>query len=206
MSVEVKVCGLTSRDDALAAAEYGADYLGFVLYPKSPRGITAARLAGIADALAPSLRLVGVFVNESRSLVEQVASDCRLHAVQLHGDESAQAFREMPVPVWRAVRLGDDGIWQPPVEAWAVSRYVVDAAPPVVYGGAGVVADWGRAALLAESRPVMLAGGLTADNVADAVRTVRPLGVDASSGVESMPGKKDLACLKQFIEAARQAA
>jgi phosphoribosylanthranilate isomerase len=137
--------------------------------------------------------------------VAEVARACALHAVQIHGDERAEDFARMPVPVWRAVRIEPGGNGPaPPPEQWpAAVRYVVDAAGAGKYGGSGRVADWAAAAGLARSHPVMLAGGLRAGNVARAIRAVRPLGVDVSSGVESRPGKKDLGQLEAFVRNAR---
>lgn len=200
--VEVKICGITNLEDARAALELGADYLGFVLYPKSPRYITGSALAAILDKLPGTCRAVGVFVNDSRSVVASVATECRLHAVQLHGDECATDFPEMPVPVWRAVWLRDK-VWTPTPDDWAVDRYVVDAAAKGVYGGAGRSADWKAAAAFATQHRIMLAGGLTPDNVAKAIRAVNPAGVDVVSGVESKPGKKDLRKVAAFVRKAK---
>jgi phosphoribosylanthranilate isomerase len=200
--IEVKICGLTNRDDALAALEAGADYLGFVLYSKSPRGIDAARLAQIVEGLPGTFRAVAVFVNEPRANVERLAGDCGLHAVQIHGDERSGGLASMAVPVWRALRISQ-GVCTPVPESWPAARYVVDAAAPGIYGGSGQVAEWSAARALAERYPVMLAGGLTPDNVADAIRAVRPVGVDVASGVEVTPGRKDWAKVRRFIAIAR---
>jgi phosphoribosylanthranilate isomerase len=201
-NTEVKICGLTNRDDAAAAAAAGADYLGFVLYSGSPRGITAMDLARILDKLENMGNLVGVFVNEPRASVEKTAVDCGLCAVQIHGDEGPEGFVDFPVPVWRAVCV-EGSTASPSPRAWPAARYVVDAAVAGMYGGTGQAADRDAAARLAAELPVMLAGGLRPDNVAAAVRAVRPLGVDTASGVEAEPGKKDHAKLKAFIEAVR---
>ncbi|MCK5849620.1 MAG: phosphoribosylanthranilate isomerase [Kiritimatiellae bacterium] len=202
--IEVKICGLTSRDDALAALEYGADYLGFVLYDASVRSITPGKMAGILDRIDVPYRAVGVFVNSVRADVEKIASDCNLHAVQLHGDEMACDFVEMPVQVWRSVCM--DGGARDAAGEWNAARYVVDAAVRGMYGGTGVTADWGMAAEFAVKHPVILAGGLNPDNIADGIKNVRPLGVDSASGVESVPGKKDLKKVQEFIKRARQSA
>jgi phosphoribosylanthranilate isomerase len=200
--IEVKICGLTNLDDAVAALECGADYLGFVLYAKSPRFITPAKIVQILGKINSPFKAVGVFVNMPRADVETAAADCGLHAVQLHGDESADEFAGMPLPVWRALKF-ERALVNPSPEKWAVVRYVVDAAVHGQYGGTGVMADWQRAAAIARKKPVMLAGGLTPDNVTDAIAAVNPLGVDVVSGVEAKPGKKDLNKLKQFIHAAK---
>lgn len=205
MPVEIKICGCTNYDDAAAALDAGADYLGFVLYQKSPRYISPAGIAGIVSRLGGRCRAVGVFVNESRDFVTQIASDCSLHAVQLHGDEKPDDFRNLTVRIWRATWL-KAGVYSPEPDLWDVDRYVLDAAAGGLYGGTGLTTDWQRAAGFAGSHSVMLAGGLNPDNVAGAVRTVRPLGVDVVSGVEAGPGRKDHAKVKAFIRTVRELA
>jgi phosphoribosylanthranilate isomerase len=202
--VEIKICGLTTRDDAAAALEAGADYVGFVFWARSPRAVAPGAVARIVAVLGAEAKAVGVFVNASPKEVVRIVGDCGLHAAQIHGDERAEAFAGIGCRVWRAVRR-IRGRWQPAPGRWRAERYVVDAAVEGRYGGSGVLADWPAAAQLAGRRPVMLAGGLTPDNVAPAVRMVRPLGVDVSSGVESAPGRKDYREMKRFIRAARSA-
>lgn len=199
---DIKICGLTNLPDARTAWEFGADFLGFVLYAGSPRGISGRALRRIAEGLDVGASLVGVFVNERPEMVARIASDCRLCAVQLHGDERIEDFAELKVPVWRAVRARQ-GLAVPLPEHWPASRYVVDADAPGEYGGTGRTADWSFAADLAGRFSIMLAGGLTAGNVGEAVRIVRPAGVDVAGGVESEPGKKDYQRLKAFIAAVR---
>lgn len=201
----VKICGLANYDDALAALEAGADYLGFVTYAKSPRGIDAKALRAICEKLPSGARKVGVFVNASRATVETVACDCGLTAIQLHGDEASGEFQAMPLPLWRAVRLSDR-LCRPPADQWPAEYYVVDAAPAGVYGGAGRTADWSAAAEFARRHATLLAGGLTPENVIEAVSAVRPAGVDVASGVEAAPGHKDRARVRAFIARARAAA
>lgn len=201
---EIKICGLTNLDDALAAVELGADYIGFVTYAKSPRSVTPATITTILSAIRVPFKAVGVFVNEPRSSVENIAEDCGLYAVQLHGDETPGDFPSMRVPVWRAVRLTERKE-VPSISGWHAERYVIDAAPAGVYGGAGVAADWQHARKIAERHPVMLAGGLTPANVSNALLEVHPLGVDVSSGLESSPGKKDIVAMERFVRAVRQA-
>lgn len=201
MAVEVKICGMTQADDVRAAVDCGADYVGFVLYAGSPRGITAKTMRKVLRE-SPACRAVGVFVNETRETVQAIAEDCGLYAVQVHGDEDPEEFADYPRRLWRAVRLSRAGAPER-ADAWQAERYVIDAAVPGVYGGSGVRADWAAAGDFARQHPVMLAGGLTADNVAEAVQTVQPLGVDVSSGVERGPGRKDHANMKRFIERAK---
>ena len=200
--LDIKICGLTNLDDAKAALDAGADLLGFVLYPKSPRYITALQMRSLLDRLPGSVRAVGVFVNGRPGGIHKVAADCGLYAVQIHGDESPEGFADMLPRVWRAVRFSG-GTYHPTPESWLAARYVLDASAPGRYGGTGKKIDWVVAGKFARKFPAMLAGGLTPENVVEAIRTVRPLGVDVTSGVEASPGKKDHARLTQFISRAR---
>lgn len=202
MSIEVKICGITNLGDALSALEFGADYLGFILYPESPRAITVKALVQLLAGVGKDCRAIGVFVNERRDEVEKTAADCGLFAVQVHGDENAAEFVDFPIPVWRAVKQVS-GSWFPKPSEWTAERYVVDSSIAGMYGGTGVTGDWDKAAGFAKRYPVMLSGGLTADNVREAIRLVKPKGVDVASGVEASPGKKDFQKLKAFMENAR---
>ena len=202
--LEIKICGLTNVEDALAAWEFGADWLGFILHPPSPRYITPADLRQLRARLPAEARCVGVFVNASAADVRHVMNDCGLTIAQMHGDENFEEFARMTDHVWRALRLSANGAIPNPAN-WQAARYVLDADVPGLYGGSGQCADWQQAATLARQYPVMLAGGLTPDNVGAAIQTVRPLGVDVAGGVEKTPGKKDIRKLHAFITAARQA-
>lgn len=204
MATEIKICGLTNARDAQAALDAGADYLGFVMYPKSPRANSAENLQQVCGQLPSDARVVGVFVNETPETVARIAESSSLYAVQIHGDELPDGFGGMPVPVWRAVHRRENA-WQPEPAAWPAARYVVDAAPPGQYGGSGIESDFDAAADLAGTRPLMLAGGMRPDNVTGAVKIVRPVGVDVSSGVESSPGCKDHGLIREFIQSVRNA-
>ncbi len=201
----IKICGLTSLDDARAARDAGADFLGFVLFPGSGRAVTPAVMARIAGRLDQPPPLVGVFVNQPADEVARIAGDCNLSAVQLHGDEDWADYASLPQPVWRAFRLVQ-GAPRPDPANWPAARFVLDAAAGGSYGGTGCRADWAAGAQLARRWPLMLAGGLTPENVAAAVRQVRPLGVDVSGGVEKAPRCKDRRRLVAFVRAARAAA
>ena len=204
--MDVKICGLTNYDDAMVAIEAGADYLGFVLYPKSPRGIRPLALAKLAERLSGhTAGLVAVVVNESVEQVRAIAGDCNLSAAQIHGDERAEEFVDgVGVPLWRAVKLMEGQV-EPTVEAWTFAeRYVVDAAVPGEYGGTGERADWEQARLFAQASRAMLAGGLTSENVAEAIAAVSPWGVDVSSGVEREPGRKDWPAVRRFVREAKR--
>ncbi len=200
----IKICGLTTLDDARFAVEQGATYLGFVLYRQSPRSVTPKHLNRIISKLPRGVRAVGVFVNEDPAVVRQVVDDCGLYAIQLHGDEAPEGFTGMPVPIWRAVRM-KEGVWLPNPEGWRPELYVMDAASEG-YGGSGVAVDWEAAAGFAAQHRSLLAGGLTPENVGEAIEKVHPAGVDVSSGVELSPGRKDHKKILEFIYAAQKAA
>jgi len=199
----IKVCGITRLTDALHAVEQGATAIGFVLWPRSPRAVTVERAAEIIAELPSSVMTVGVFVNEPIDGIRQVAERTRLTAVQLHGDEPPAYADALDWPVIRAVSVDDIG---EVAEAWSAdTALLIDNIDPVRRGGTGAAIDWSQAADIAQRRRVVLAGGLTPDNVASAIRAVRPYGVDVSSGVESAPGVKDFQKVAQFIANAREA-
>lgn len=199
---EIKICGITNLDDARAACEAGADYLGFVLFNKSPRAVSPATLRRIREKLDTKTKCVGVFVNQSPSAVAQIASDCGLDVVQLCAEEQPKAFRPLPLKIWRVIRIRNGLAWPSPSK-WPAERYVLDSSRAGLYGGTGVVADWAPAARISKIHKIMLAGGLKPANVADAIRIVRPFGVDVSSGIECRRGKKDHDKMRFFIEAIR---
>src|SRR5688572_4198652 len=191
---KVKICGITNAEDAVAAAEAGADALGFIFYQKSPRYIVPAVAAQIIAGLPPLITPVGVFVNEGLATVRSIMDTCGLAMAQLHGDEPAMYCRELSRPAMKAFRLKDRGSLLALAEyqgRGGVRGFVLDRFSEVAYGGTGQVTDWALAAEVAKTASVLLAGGLTPDNVTDAIRSVRPYAVDVSSGVESVPGKKD---------------
>jgi phosphoribosylanthranilate isomerase len=184
----VKICGITRREDAEIAVAHGAAAIGFVFWPESPRFVDPYRARQIAAVLPPFVSTVGVFVNQSSEYINGVASVVPLAAIQLHGDEPPALAALLSRPVMKAVTQVDGAA----VDVWpAHVTLLVDAHDPIKHGGTGARADWHAAASLARRRRVFLAGGLTADNVADAIAEVRPFGIDVSSGVESSPGVKD---------------
>jgi phosphoribosylanthranilate isomerase len=197
----IKICGITNLEDALAAVDEGATALGFVFHPPSPRAVSEETAAGIIARIPPSVWKVGVFVDRDPSEIGRIVAACGLDVAQLHGSESpAQAPRG--VRVWKALRAGPDGLeagW--PVEA--AEAFVLDTASGAGFGGTGKTFPWHWA----RSFPgkVILAGGLDASNVAEAVRVAQPWGVDASSRLEFAPGRKDPAKVREFVRAARAA-
>ncbi len=201
MRVRVKICGITRSEDARLAVSLGADALGFIFWPGSPRAIAADLAKSIVDAVPRSVTRVGVFVDALPDDVAWLVSRVGLDAVQLHGQEEIRPFEGVGATLVKAVRLETDRDVERAAALPDFVTLLVDAADRRLPGGTGRQADWQRAARLAAGRPIMLAGGLDAGNVADAVRTVRPWAVDVSSGVERYPGIKDPERLTRFFEA-----
>jgi phosphoribosylanthranilate isomerase len=207
--MQVKICGITRLADALAALEAGADLLGFNFYSKSPRFLSLAACAAISGELrrraSPAL-LVGVFVNPSQAEVELALERCGLDLAQLSGDEPAELVRALGGRAFKALRPAsaqelDQALLDYPARALPPAL-LLDANRPGAYGGTGQAADWDLAAEAARRVPVLLAGGLTPLNVAEAIRRVQPWGVDVASGVESAPGRKDGQKMAEFVRAA----
>jgi phosphoribosylanthranilate isomerase len=196
--IGIKICGITRLDDALAAAALGVDALGFVLWAASPRATTAAAIGPIVDALPPFVTTVGVFVDPSADDVAR-ARDAGLQVAQVHGVIPALPTGMRLLP---AVSLGGGpGTVNPAVPG--AGAVLVDAHDPVRRGGTGQIVDWSRVRLVSALRPVILAGGLTPENVGTAIREARPTAVDVSSGVERVPGLKDHDKLAAFVAAVR---
>ena len=198
--VKVKVCGITRRDDALLAADLGASAVGFVFWPRSPRYIEPAAAAAISLDLPADVAPVGVFVDPTASEVQRIAMQAGLAAVQLHGDEPATLCDGLPYRVLKAVPVAGDGTHAAADRVPSRVTVLLDARDPVRKGGTGRTVDWKLAADVAVRRRVFLAGGLCPENVAAALRTVRPYGIDVSSGVEAQPGRKNAGRLRLFFE------
>ena len=200
--VRVKICGNITLKDTMAAVEAGADAVGFVFYAKSPRAVSPKSVAAIVSHLPPFVTPVGVFVNEKPDVVRQVMSDCGIHLAQLHGDESPQYCAELKQPAIKAIRVRnhEDLSILPSyrVEAILLDTYVEDAI-----GGTGTTFEWNLAIEAKAWGSIILAGGLTPDNVVEAISRVRPYGVDVSSGVESSPGVKDPAKVRALIQSVK---
>ncbi len=193
----VKICGITRVEDAAAAVDCGAGALGFVFWPESPRCIDPHRARAIVATLPPFVTPVGVFVNQPAEYVRGVASLVRLGAVQLHGDETVGYAAGIATPAIKAVTVAD-----PQLSVWPVrTTLLLDVGDKEKRGGTGRTIDWTAAARLAAQRKILLAGGLTPENVAEAVAQVRPFGIDVSSGVERSPGIKDHRRLLALFEA-----
>ena len=197
----VKICGITRLEDAHAAVAVGANAIGFIFWPDSPRFIDPYRARAIARSLPPFVTPVGVFVDQPADYVSAVASLVPLGTVQLHGSETPEYAAGIARPILKAVTLADPdpGRWPSRV------MLLLDVHDPVKRGGTGRTIDWEAAASVAARRPVLLAGGLTPENIGEAMTRVRPRGVDVSSGVESAPGIKSherLTALFRAIHAA----
>jgi len=215
----VKICGITTLEDALAAVELGADMLGFNFYPKSKRYIDPAVCASIqADlqVLRREVIAVGVFVNATAEEIQAISRKCNLDYAQLSGDETPVYCGELQVPWIKGLRPRGEAEALAGSRAYAslpnpagrnsdVPRLLVDAYHPHEYGGTGRTGDWSAARQLAKNIPILLAGGLNPENVAEAVRQVQPAGVDVASGVESRPGMKDKQKMARFIERSKNA-
>jgi phosphoribosylanthranilate isomerase len=198
----LKVCGITRLVDARHALQQGATALGFVFWERSPRAVSTAQAREIIAALPNGTTAVGVFVNESAEQVRKVAAVTGVKAVQLHGDETAEGFDGFDCPLFRSVTLDDLATSS---RGWpAETTFLLDASDRVRRGGTGKAIDWSRAAAAARQHRIVLAGGLTPLNVEEAIRTVRPYGVDVSSGVESSPGIKDFEKVSAFLANARR--
>lgn len=198
---KIKICGIKTVYDALAALNAGADLLGFNFYPKSPRHIEVGTCRDIMSVMRRygHITYVGVFVNTSMAEVRATMKTCGLSLAQLHGDESAEMVQSLDGRAFKAFR-GVPGNLSGFVRDHAPAL-LVDASVKGAYGGTGVTADWRGAAKLARQYPILLAGGLTPENVAEAVQQVNPWGVDVASGVESVPGLKDAKKMKAFVKA-----
>ncbi len=212
----IKICGITNVDDALTAVDAGADALGFVFYEKSPRKVDLQTTRKIVQALPKAIEKVGVFVNQDEDSICAAADEAGLTAVQLHGDSLnphiADEILERRPDIKVVIAISMDqkkpeaGVvkWNPK----AVHAFLVDAANTATYGGSGETFDWQASRpsveAIARAGRVVVAGGLDPDNVGEAIRILKPWGVDVSSGVEASPGKKDPEKLRDFIKAARR--
>ncbi|MBC8094401.1 MAG: phosphoribosylanthranilate isomerase [Akkermansiaceae bacterium] len=203
MSVKVKICGIANVADGLTAAEAGADMIGLMFYERSPRNISIATAAEISRALSPFIVKVGVFVNPTEDAVLRAIGECGVTLLQFHGEETPEFCTQFGVMSMKAFRVRDaeslNALPNYQTDAWLLDAYSPDA-----HGGTGAKFNWDLAIEAKKlGKPIFLAGGLTPENISDAVRKVEPFGVDVSSGVESAPGKKDHAKVRAFIQAVR---
>jgi phosphoribosylanthranilate isomerase len=205
--VLVKICGITNAADAHAAIDAGANLLGFNFYPRSPRFIAKADAAKIRTQLPAEVEPVGVFVNATVQDIADLHREIKFAAVQLHGDEPSELAGELSrmLKVIKAFRVAADFPLETLHAYRGASAFLLDAAEAGQYGGTGHTTDWQLARKAAAMHRIILAGGLTVENVGEAIRLIRPYGVDVASGVESKPGRKDHGRLREFIEEVRRA-
>jgi phosphoribosylanthranilate isomerase len=201
---KIKICGIKTINDALAAMDAGADLIGFNFYPKSPRYVEVGMCRNIMSVVRQDGRAksVGVFVNAFVGEILATMETLGLNLAQLHGDETVEMLNQLDgkgFKAFRGIPESVDGFIRSESPA-----FLVDASVKVLYGGSGVTADWEGAAELAKKYPLLLAGGLTPENVAEAVSRVKPWGVDVASGVESAPGEKDASKMKAFVQAVKR--
>jgi len=204
---KIKICGIKTVDDALAAVDAGADLIGFNFYPKSPRYVEVGHCRGIMSTVRKygHVKFVGVFVNATVAEINATMETCGLSLAQLHGDETPEMMNELDGKAFKAFRgISTDFETDKRIRTDGAPAFLIDAAVKGLYGGSGVTADWNEVTKLAKKYPLLLAGGLTPENVADAVRQVNPWGVDVASGVESAPGEKDSRKMKAFVKAVRE--
>ena len=200
MDTKIKICGITNLADAQLAVELGADALGFIFYPKSPRYIKVTDAANICNRLPPFVTKVGVFVDELEYEIEKALNYCLLTALQFHGEEPPGFCSKFAAKSIKAIRVRDEKSLQTAAE-YDVDALLLDTYTEKERGGTGKTFDWSVAVKAKEiGPPIILSGGLTTVNVQDAIRKVRPYAVDVSSGVEREPGKKDSEKLRRFIE------
>jgi phosphoribosylanthranilate isomerase len=200
MPTKIKICGITNMPDAQLAMELGADALGFIFYPKSPRYIPVTKAADICNALPPFVTKVGVFVDELEYEIEKAVGECLLNALQFHGEEPPGFCVKFAAKSIKAIRMRDEDSLRAAAE-YDVDALLLDTYTDTERGGTGKTFDWSLAIKAKQlGPPIILSGGLTTVNVQEAIRKVRPYAVDVSSGVEREPGKKDPEKLRRFIE------
>jgi len=205
METRVKICGITNLADAQAAAEAGADALGFIFYEKSPRFVSLETAVEISKQLAPAPMRVGVFVNAPEDFIRRAISECGLAMLQFHGDEPPDFCTQFGLMNMKAFRIRNAESLKE-IPEYKTNAYLLDAFSSTTLGGTGEAFNWDLAIEAQKfGKPIFLAGGLTPGNVADAVRKVQPFAVDVSSGVESSPGIKDQVKVRTFIKAAKAA-
>lgn len=202
----VKICGITNWPDAKAACDAGANMLGFNFYDKSLRRVSTVEAATMRSKLPPGVEPVGLFVNAKPAEIASLHAFVRFNAAQLHGDESPAIVSEVSrtVPVIKAFRVAADFPLPTLDKYHDAFAFLLDGSRAGQFGGTGTSADWNVARRAAAAHRIILAGGLTPENVGAAIRSVRPYAVDVASGVETKPGKKDHARLREFIEEVRR--
>jgi phosphoribosylanthranilate isomerase len=200
---QVKICGITNKEDAICAVDCGAAALGFIFYPRSPRYIKPANARKLIRVLPDELVKVGVFVNEKADEIKKVMKYCGLDMIQLHGDETPEYCRDFPTAqVIKALELKNEADFVY-AKSYHVGAILVDSRHAGLYGGTGRKSNWDLASRIRNKKPLILSGGLSEKNVAEALKVVAPAALDINSGVESKPGKKSHANLTRIFEIIR---
>ena len=202
MRTRIKICGLTRVEDAVAAAQLGADAIGLI-FAESPRRVTAEQALKITRTLPPFVTIVGVFVNEEIRVVEKLHKEIGFHIAQLHGSEDRDYIAHLEVPSFKSFSVRDKSVLEQ-IEELRPSSFLLDSYRPDRAGGTGQTFDWSIAVKAKAYGSIILSGGLHSGNITEALQTVRPWAVDVSSGVEAEPGKKDMEQLQAFIEKVHQ--
>ena len=197
--VKVKICGMTNLNDVKVAVDGGVDAVGFIFYKKSPRSVTMQAVMEIVLELPPFVDSVGVFVNETAEQINKIADHCKLDRVQLHGDESPAFCKKIRRRVIKAIRVKDIQSLKK-LSDYPVSSFLLDTFSEDQYGGTGKVFDWNLAYPAKKYGPIILAGGLTPNNVRQVIQRIQPYGVDVCPGVESQPGIKKQKKMQAFLK------
>lgn len=198
----IKICGITHLKDALTAVDAGADALGFIFVPDTPRFVNSDQVAAIVAELPPFVTTVGIFANKDAAKIKTIADQCRLDAVQLHADVTPEFCRNLDKKVIKVVRVKDESSLSI-LSDYDVNAFLLDTYVEGKMGGTGKVFDWNLALRAKHYGRIIVAGGLKPDNVVQAVRRVKPYGVDVGSGVESEPGRKDSDKIRKFVDAVK---
>lgn len=198
----IKICGISRLEDALVAAESGATAIGFNFYSRSKRYVTPRIAAKISTQLSNSVKRVGVFVNAGRNEIEAIRNEVPLDMLQFHGDEMPEAINGYTIPVIKAVRITTAPF--DVLARYSVDAFLLDSFSPEEFGGTGKIFDWNIARQATSFGNIILAGGLTPENIEEAISSAHPFGVDVSSGVEISPGIKDHEKVKLFVQRARK--
>ena len=204
MRTRVKICGITRVEDALAAVNAGADAIGLVFYAPSPRCVNVAQAQKIVAAIPPFVSVVGLFVNAPTAEIQFILSQVRLDIIQYHGDETPDVCKQINLPYYKAIRVkAESNLLQYALEFESAKALLLDTYTEAAFGGTGQVFDWN---LIPKNmtKPVILAGGLTAENVAHAIKQVQPYAVDVSGGVEVVKGIKDIAKIAAFMQGVKE--
>ncbi|UCD70864.1 MAG: phosphoribosylanthranilate isomerase [Syntrophobacterales bacterium] len=201
---EIKICGITTMEDASFTAECGVDALGFIFYARSPRYVAPERAREIIESIPDGITNVGVFVNHDALEVKKIVEFCGLDLVQLHGDESPEYCRQFPASLLIKAFSPRREAHLRKLSSYPVRAILVDAYNPCRYGGTGKRSDWRLAAMVKQTHPLILSGGLNGDNIRQAIEIVSPHAVDINSGVESCPGRKDPEKVSAIIDIVRR--